>query len=232
MPPAPCLARLGICFRIIVTLDSIPHAPVVGTRDAPHRGMTSSAARILAVLLACGLGAACAAKAGTHKSYLLPAVEIVAMDAGVNLAARAVDNPAFYEVSAASIRRNLGHSWVVDDDPFEINQIGHPYQGAMYHDIARSNGLNYWQSMAYTFAGSAFWEIFGETTPPSFNDQISTGIGASFLGEPLFRISRLLLVAGGLNPPALGIAFVIFQAVVVGFLGELQYMALRRINIA
>jgi hypothetical protein len=122
------------------------------------------------------------------------------MDAGINLAARKLDDPEFYEVSAASIRRNLGRSWVVDEDPFEINQIGHPYQGAMYHDIARSNGLNYWQAMAYTFAGSAFWEVFGETTPPSINDQISTGIGASFLGEPLFRISRLLLERADQGP--------------------------------
>ena len=44
--------------------------------------------------------------------------------------------------------------------------------------------------------------------------------------------SILLLVAGGLNPTALGIAFVIFQAVVVGVLGELQYLAVRRTNIA
>ena len=44
--------------------------------------------------------------------------------------------------------------------------------------------------------------------------------------------SILLLVAGGVNPTALGMAFVIFQAVVVGCLGELQYMAARRINIA
>lgn len=51
----------------------------------------------------------------------------------------------------------------------------------MYHGIARSNGMNYWQSMAYTFAGSAFWKVFGETTTPSRNDQISTGIGGSFL---------------------------------------------------
>jgi hypothetical protein len=37
------------------------------------------------------------------------------------------------------------------------------------------------------------WEIAGETTPPSRNDQIASGIAGSFLGEPLFRISRLLL---------------------------------------
>lgn len=44
--------------------------------------------------------------------------------------------------------------------------------------------------------------------------------------------SILLLVAGGVQPTTLGIAFVIFQAAVVGVLGELQYMGLRRINIA
>lgn len=150
-------------------------------------------ARAFAVVLACGLNAACASRAGNHKSFLLPIVEIVAMDAGINLAGRVVDDPAAFEVTPASIRRNLRSSWVIDEDPFQVNQIGHPYQGAMYHSIARSNGLNYWQAMAYTFAGSAFWEIFGETTTPSRNDQISTGIGGSFLGEPLHRISRLLI---------------------------------------
>jgi hypothetical protein len=63
----------------------------------------------------------------------------------------------------------------------------------MYHGIARSNGLGYWPSVAYTFAGSAMWEVAGETTPPSRNDQIASGIAGSFLGEPLFRIARLLL---------------------------------------
>ena len=115
------------------------------------------------------------------------------MDAMVNLAARRLQEPAAYAVTPDSIRRNLRGPWVVDDDPFEINQFGHPYQGAMYHGIARSNGLGYWTSVAYTFAGSALWEIAGETTPPSRNDQIASGIAGSFLGEPLFRISRLLL---------------------------------------
>jgi len=128
-----------------------------------------------------------------HKSYVLPAVEIVAMDSAVNLVGRLAIDPATYRVTPDSIRRNLRGPWVTDDDPFEINQFLHPYQGAMYHGIARSNGLGYWPSMAYTFAGSALWEIAGETTPPSRNDQIASGIAGSFLGEPLYRISRLLL---------------------------------------
>ena len=121
-------------------------------------------ARALGAVLACGLSAACATGAGHatraaarvsggHKSYILPVVEIVAMDAAVNLGGRLLLDPADFEVTPASIRRNLRGPWVVDDDPFEINQFGHPYQGAMYHGIARSNGLSYWPSVAYTFAG-------------------------------------------------------------------------------
>jgi hypothetical protein len=128
-----------------------------------------------------------------HKSYVLPVVEIVAMDVAFNLVGRVLYEPATFEVTSKTIRRNLRGPWVVDDDPFQVNQFGHPYQGAMYHEFARSNGLNYWSSMAYTFASSALWEIAGETTPPSRNDQIASGIAGSFLGEPLHRISRLLL---------------------------------------
>ena len=70
----------------------------------------------------------------------------------------------------------------------------------MYHGIARSNGHGYWPSFAYTFAASALWEIAGETTPPSRNDQIASGLAGSFLGEPLFRISRLLLERADRGP--------------------------------
>jgi hypothetical protein len=161
--------------------------------------------RALAAILggACFV-AACAAKAPVsgssgrieeqpaRRSFVVPAIEIVAMDSLINLAGRRID-PVAYEVTPKSIRRNLRGPWVVDDDPFEINQFLHPYQGAMYHNMARSSGLGYWQAVAYTFAGSALWEIAGETTPPSRNDQIASGIAGSFLGEPLFLTSRLLI---------------------------------------
>jgi hypothetical protein len=127
-----------------------------------------------------------------RKSFLLPLVEIVIMDAGINLANRQGPDAHFYKVTRASIRRNLHSQWVIDDDPFQINQFLHPYQGAMYHGISRSLGLNYWQSALYTFVGSALWEIAGEVTPPSKNDQIASGIAGSFFGEPLFRLSEAL----------------------------------------
>ena len=87
-----------------------------------------------------------------------------------------------------------------DNDPFSTNQFLHPYQGSMYYGFARSAGLNYWESLLYTFAGSAFWEIAGEVTPPSKNDQVATGIGGTFLGEPLFRMASLLLESADGTP--------------------------------
>ena len=174
--------------------------------------MTSSIARAIGVVLVSGLSAACATGGATrpvlpegdsgHKSYVLPVIEIAAMDAAVNRVGSLLLDPATFRVTAESIRSNLRGPWVVDDDPFQINQFGHPYQGAMYHGIARSNGLSYWPSVVYTFAGSALWEIAGETTPPSANDQIASGIAGSFLGEPLFRISRLLLDRADNGPGA------------------------------
>src|SRR5688572_26996883 len=150
---------------------------------------------------------------GTEKSYLIPALEIVGFDVLLNLFDRAYFGCCDYDVDLSSIKRNLHRGWNEDRDEFTVNQLGHPYQGSMYHGFARASGLNYWQGLAYTFVGSIFWEIAGETTRPSKNDQISTGIGGSFLGEALFRISNFWLeqetgsrfwrevVAAAISPP-------------------------------
>ncbi len=122
------------------------------------------------------------------------------MDFAINRAARRIMEPAHYDVTASTIGRNLTGRWVIDEDPFAINQFLHPYQGAMYHNIARSSGLTFWQALGYTFAGSALWEIAGETTSPSRNDQIASGIAGAFLGEPVFRTARLILIRGGKAP--------------------------------
>ena len=133
---------------------------------------------------------------GTEQSYLVPALEIVGFDVLLNLFDRAYFGCCDFDVDFSSIKRNLHRGWNEDRDKFTVNQLGHPYQGSMYHGFARSSGLNYWQSLAYTFAGSLFWEIAGETTKPSRNDQISTGIGGSFIGEGLFRMANFWLEQG------------------------------------
>jgi hypothetical protein len=79
-------------------------------------------------------------KFGEEKSYAIPALEILGFDFLLNR----VDNQYFdccdYRVTNESVRRNLRSSWVVDRDPFAVNQLGHPYQGSMYHTFARSAG--------------------------------------------------------------------------------------------
>ncbi len=126
------------------------------------------------------------------KSYLIPALEVISFDlllSGFNRRFSGIDD---YNVSSRSIRANLRGPWVVDNDPFMINQAAHPYQGSLYHAAGRATGLNYWEASALTFAGSAWWEITGEQTKPSINDQVASGIAGSFLGEPLFRMAKLV----------------------------------------
>jgi hypothetical protein len=127
-----------------------------------------------------------------RKSYWIPAGEILGFDLLLNQFNRHFISDE-YKSTWSSIEHNAGTSWHTDTDPFTVNQLGHPYQGSMYYGFARSAGLTYWESLGYTITGSALWEIAGETTPPSFNDQITTGIGGSFLGEALFRMSNLVL---------------------------------------
>jgi hypothetical protein len=137
-----------------------------------------------------------------YKSYGAAALEIVGFQVLLNRVDHAFVRPDDYRVSMGSVRRNLRSSWVTDQDPFEINQMGHPYQGAVYFGLARSNGLTFWESLGYAFAGSAVWEVAGETTPPSRNDQITTSFGGSFLGEALYRMANLMLEQGyGSSPP-------------------------------
>ena len=130
------------------------------------------------------------------QSYQTPALEIAGLDFLLNRYNHRFSGVSDYDVSLESIRRNLRSSWVVDNDPFSVNQLGHPYQGSMYHGFARSAGLNYWESLGLTFVGSAGWEIAGENTRPSRNDQVASGIGGSFLGEALYRMANLLLEHG------------------------------------
>jgi len=133
---------------------------------------------------------------GAQKSYWIPAFEILGFDFLVNRHGAWTSRRGDYDVTAATIRRNFRGGWVTDNDPFSVNQFAHPYQGSMYHGFARSAGLGYWEASAYTFLGSAAWEIAGERTRPSSNDQVASGIAGSFLGEALFRMASLVLEHG------------------------------------
>src|SRR4029078_8822948 len=92
---------------------------------------------------------------GSRKSYVLPALEIVGFDFLLNRYNRHYgEQREDYKVNASTIKKHMHAEWVTDHDPFRTNQLGHPYQGSMYHGFARSAGLDYWEASAYTFLGS------------------------------------------------------------------------------
>ncbi|GAA4295351.1 DUF3943 domain-containing protein [Nibribacter koreensis] len=122
-----------------------------------------------------------------------PAAQVI----GVNLAFmgfnRYVAKADYAYVSPATWKHNLRSEPEWDTDEFGINFIGHPYQGTLYFNAARSQGYNYWQSLPFAVGGSATWEYFGENTLPSYNDLIYTPINGAALGEILYRLSSNIL---------------------------------------
>jgi hypothetical protein len=145
---------------------------------------------------------------GAGKSYLIPALEIPAFLLLLNVYDRLAypnsvepSGDKTYNSNLSTFWDHLIHEpWGIDQDSFAMNQFGHPYQGSMYHGFARSAGLNYWESLLYTNVGSFLWEMGGETTIPSINDQIASGIGGSFFGEALFRMASMVLEGDGEKP--------------------------------
>jgi hypothetical protein len=144
---------------------------------------------------------------GTGKSYLIPALEIPAFLILLNVYDRLAypndmeDGKKVYDTNLSTFWDHVVHGpWGIDQDAFAMNQFNHPYQGSIYHGFARSAGLNYWESLLYTNVGSFLWETGGETTHPSVNDQIASGIGGTFFGEALFRMASLVLEGDGDKP--------------------------------
>ena len=121
------------------------------------------------------------------------AAETFGMNVGVWAFDRYVMNEDFAKISIGSIRRNIKHGFVWDNDQFSTNLFAHPYHGNLYFNAARSNGLTFWESAPYAFAGSLMWEIAAEVEPPAINDLMATTLGGIALGEVTHRMSSLIL---------------------------------------
>ena len=131
---------------------------------------------------------------GAGRSYVLPVGEILLYQFLLNLFDRNFVEPTSdYDTDWDTIWDHITDPhWVVDNDQFQVNQFLHPYGGSIYYGLARSTGLNFWESFLYSVAGSYVWELAGETTNPSINDMVATPVGGTFLGEPFFRMASLI----------------------------------------
>lgn len=119
--------------------------------------------------------------------------EVVLINVVVHSFDRFVLNEHYAQVSVSDIKKNFSKGFVWDNDDFSMNTFFHPYHGSLYYNSARANGLSFWQSVPYAFAGSFMWEFFGENSDPSINDFINTSIGGIALGEMMHRVSYLVL---------------------------------------
>ncbi|UCF63562.1 MAG: DUF3943 domain-containing protein [bacterium] len=102
------------------------------------------------------------------------------------------DNYSFL-ISWQSVEDNLRHGLEWDPNNFGTNFLNHPYQGSTYFNAARTNGMSFWESTPFTFAGSYMWEVFMEREYPAYNDLVTTTWGGVALGEILFRFSENVL---------------------------------------
>ena len=184
-------------YSLTRTLDRNGLYALAQNSDGATRGMSLAAASTPGTP---GGEPETSGKAASGKIDLLPAGEIVGFNFLLNSFDYHFVDKAVYGTTLHSVRDNLSGKWVVDTDPFAVNQFMHPYQGSVYFGLARSSGNDYWESLGYTFGGSLLWEIAGETGAPSINDLVTTGFGGAFLGEPLFRMASLLLEGGGERP--------------------------------
>ncbi|EJW97752.1 hypothetical protein EVA_14141, partial [gut metagenome] len=116
---------------------------------------------------------------------------------GINMLVWSFDrflmNEDFAKINGHTIHDNFKTGPVWDTDMFSTNLVAHPYHGSLYFNVARSNGMNFWQSMPFAAGGSLMWEFFMEVEPPSINDMLATTFGGIELGEITFRLSDLFI---------------------------------------
>ena len=95
-------------------------------------------------------------------------------------------------ISTRTVRKNFETGFTYDRDSFDMNQSSHPFHGSLYFNAARSNGYGYWESGAFTLAGSFLWECFMESTAPAINDLVNTTLGGMSRGEMAHRLGVML----------------------------------------
>lgn len=127
------------------------------------------------------------------KKGLGAATQIFSFNMGLWAFNRYVAKQDYAYINIHTIKKNIKHKWVWDNDDMGNNMFLHPYHGNLYFNSARSRGYNFWESGAFALGGSAMWELFMENEYPSFNDIIATPIGGLALGEVFYRTSDLVL---------------------------------------
>lgn len=127
------------------------------------------------------------------KHHLRTALVTQGINLGLWTYDRHISGSEFAKINIKTVKSNIETGFVWDSDRLATNHLGHPLNGGFYHTAARANGLNYWESLPYSIAGSLVWEVFAEKEPPGLNDFIATPLAGAAFGEVSHRISGLIL---------------------------------------
>ncbi len=128
-----------------------------------------------------------------EKNYWLPVVEIVGLNFGIWGYSKYLTSEGWSDINWETIKNNFNTGFRWDADGYLMNQFWHPYHGSNYFNLARSNGLTFWESAPYALGGSLMWEFFMENEAPSYNDIVNTPVTGIILGEISFRVSNLII---------------------------------------
>lgn len=177
---APLVLGFGLLTRTVSAQPNLPYVERVEKLVQPAEPTAATYEREVA----------------TSRSYVVPALEITTMLLLTNIGSR-IAGQEWANATPDTMWHNITHKWVYDNDTFSVNQLAHPYGGALLYTSARSSGHGWFTSLSYAAVGSLLWEVLAETEPPSINDQITTTIAGAFLGEVMHRWGRAVLWGGG-----------------------------------
>lgn len=124
---------------------------------------------------------------------------------GVVLALLPTENTKWDAETLSRAGSNFKRAWTElptwDGDNNFHNWIGHPYAGAFYYNMIRSQGGTVLQSFGFAAFQTVMWEYVLESwaEQPSIQDLITTSIMGSALGELFNRWSVAILRKGHLN---------------------------------
>jgi len=99
---------------------------------------------------------------------------------------------------------NFKESWSKppkwDRDPWAINYVAHPLNGALYYQYTREKGYSAWKSFTYAAYKSTFWEYGIEATMerPSIQDLVVTPVSGFLIGEGSHYLTKKMR-KNGLN---------------------------------
>jgi len=113
------------------------------------------------------------------KSYVIPAVEILGFQFPPEpvRTGRVVDHGRLRHGQFVDPPQPAPTPWVIDKDPFSMNQVRAPLLGAsIYHGLSRgSAGLTYWESLGLRLRRRrGRGRSRARTDPPSLNDLLTT----------------------------------------------------------